>query len=161
MMDLRTLTATDVALLEQLYTDPKQMRFIHGAAAIDIHRLVAQMCQAMQQQPPRFAYWVIVDRDTQVAQGLLSATEICWTAARAELGIMLLPQYQAKGLAVQAFLSLMQWLHARGIRHFYSQMHPDNHAAKRLVRQCAMTPCAAQSQANPGFYWVERIYNPA
>lgn len=155
MMQLRPLAAADAPLLQQLYTDAKQMQFIADAATVDAAQLLRRMLKAMQHQSPRYAYWVVIDTPTQAPLGLLSATAINWTAGQAELGIMLLPKQQARGVAKSAFLLLMDTLAAMGIRHFFSQMHPDNHAAKRLVRQCGMTPCTAQNHDHPGFYWVE------
>lgn len=161
MIQLRPISAADAPLLQQLYADAKQTQFISAATSIQPPQLLGRMLKAMQDTAPRYSYWVPIHSQTQQPLGLLSATAINWTTAQAELGIMLLPEQQARGVAKQAFLLWMDTLRAMGIHHFYSQMHPDNHAAKRLVRQCGMTPCAAQHQTNPGFYWVERIYSLA
>lgn len=155
MIQLRPISTADAPLLQQLYADAKQTQFIQGAATLDPSHLLSRMLKVTQQPQPRYTYWVAIDPLTQQPFGLLSATAIDWHSSQAELGIMLLPQQQARGVAKQAFLLWMDTLRAMGIHHFYSQMHPDNHAAKRLVRQCGMTPCAAINTAHPGFYWVE------
>lgn len=153
----RAISLDDAPLLQQLYSDPRMTQFIAPTTSTDTSSLLHQMIDAMAAPQPTFCYWVIVLPNQHSAVGLVSATQLNWQQHRAELGIMLLPSSQARGVAKQAFLQLIAMLQQQGFRQLYSRMAFANYAARRLVRQCGMRPCQAPTYAKSAetMYWVQ------
>lgn len=109
-IDLRLLASGDVALYAALYGDPGTMAFV--AAAQDPHQLTrsfASTCRANTATPPRRRTWVIHERGAARDLGLIG---LVWDAATtddrqgAELGVVLPPALQGRGIASAAIAAL-------------------------------------------------------
>lgn len=150
----RPLQHTDAALLQRLYHDARLMRFIANPCDIDLQSLLNSMVDAMAKPKPTFCYWVVEQMGQPL--GLVSATQIHWQHRHAELGIMLLPCFQGKGIAKQVFSQLITRMFQQDLDCLYSRMLTTNLPAQRLVRQCGMVPCGAPYDAAQGMYWVKR-----
>lgn len=150
----RPLQHADASLLQSLYQDARLMRFIADPCDIDLRSLLHSMLDAMARPKPIFYYWVVEQMSQPL--GLVSATQINWQHRHAELGIMLLPNFQGKGIAKQVFLQLINLMFQQDLDCLYSRMLTTNLPAQRLVRQCGMVRCEAPYDAAQGMYWVKR-----
>jgi RimJ/RimL family protein N-acetyltransferase len=137
--DLRLLDAGDEALYAALYGDPETMA--HVAAAQEPERLAsgfAATCRANAASPPRRRTWVIRDRATGRDLGLIG---LVWDAAgeadrqSAELGVMLPPQSQGRGVASEAIAGVCGAAFARLGLDLLHTWHREGHAlAEGLMR---------------------------
>lgn len=138
---------SDVATLIPLYTDVRTQQFVGQLLSDEAaqHRLQA-CCEANSRPAATQFYLAIEGRNGQLA-GLAAVFDIRATEAALELGIMLLPGAQSPGLAKSAYAALIQSAFSAGFKAVYATMAPQNYAALRLVRQCAMQPDSATADA--------------
>lgn len=128
---LRPLADGDGALYAALYGDADVMRHVRAPLApAEAARSFAIALR--QQRDPRATrrWWVLQPRDETRACGLLG---LQLETGSAELGILLHPARQGRGLAREALRRLCASVfETRGLRHLSARHHPDNAAAARL-----------------------------
>ena len=108
---VRLLEASDEPLYEQLYGDEATMRHVGPALEqAQARRSFAAACRANQSTPPTARFWVIEQTLENTPIGLIG---LHWDGpASAELGVVLPPCQQGKGIATAATRLLLE--HAFG-----------------------------------------------
>ncbi|MBV2129794.1 GNAT family N-acetyltransferase [Arsukibacterium indicum] len=158
------MTVSDQPLYRQLFSSKKIMQWI--AEPLTDARLISSFAAALQYNNGASdelvaggrLFLVIAERPAHLAVGLMAAT---FTAANAtssaasvnaEVGIMLLPSAQRKGLAHEALAGLCQWLSRRSeVNNIICNITNGNLAAKKLVTALGFVYC---KQAN--YYKLEK-----
>ena len=104
-LDLRPLAEGDEALYVQLYCDPQAMQQIGKAQDRDTAARGFRTALAMNAaKPATRLFWVIQDRAAGQALGLLGLT--IDEPAGGEVGVLLPPSHQGRGLATEAIAAL-------------------------------------------------------
>ncbi|MBW8312863.1 MAG: GNAT family N-acetyltransferase [Rhizobium sp.] len=105
-LQIRLLGESDQQLYLQLYGDEATMRYI--GPSLDekqARRSFASACRLNQSDPPTARFWVIEDCATGLAIGLIG---LHWDGpASAELGVVLPPEHQGKGIATRVIRILL------------------------------------------------------
>ncbi len=131
-----TQDAADFALYRALYCDPSVMRYI--AEPVRAGRIAASFHAAWREsRAQRFPNrWSLRTRADGAAAGLLGTLQAS-AADTVELGVMLLPERQAQGLAAEALQAMLTRL-ARdgGVRCAWSRHAPDNRAMAHVLARC-------------------------
>jgi RimJ/RimL family protein N-acetyltransferase len=146
--DLRLLAAGDETLYAALYGDPATMAAIAAAQApAQLARGFAATCRANAASPPRRRTWVIHERATARDLGLIG---LVWDPdghgrQGAELGVVLPPAHQGRGVASEAIAGLCAAAFAQLGLDFLHTRHRDGHGlAAGLMRRCGFErqpPC--------------------
>ena len=74
----------------------------------------------------------IVDPDTGIACGFLDLTDFAPQHQRAEIGIVLLPEAQGRGIATNALHEAAQYALGKGLHQLYAIVSSENVAASKL-----------------------------
>lgn len=143
--DLRLLDDGDGALYASLYGDPATMAFV--APALEPARLARALtatCSANMATPPRRRTWVIRDRALARDLGLIG---LIWDGAPegdrhgAELGVMLPPAWQDRGVAREAIAAVCDHAFAElGLAFLHTSHAPDHALAAGLMRRTGFVP---------------------
>jgi len=98
---LRPLESGDEALYRQLYTDPEVMRHIGVPMTVEAAgRSFRIACRVATRDGASAERWVVSERGSPAAIGLLGMIPDETSADEAEIGLMLLPERQRRGVAV-------------------------------------------------------------
>ena len=136
-LDSRRIALQDKANIIALYTNANVMRYIDlGAAAKSGEDIFANIQKANQSKSPKGVYWGIFRRSDNAFIGLQGLTFDPNNKQRAEIGIMLFPQFSGAGLATEALSGM--------IKHGFEQLHftqlfahydANNQSVKRLAQR--------------------------
>lgn len=134
---VRPLCPHDEALYCRLYTDPGTMRHIgaplSAAAAL---RNFQKACGLASRPEPAMALWIIDEKDSGAAVGLLARVRHGDVRDMAELGIMLTAEARGRGLAAEALGALVDRLFAQpGTDRLWTSHLPRNLPMVRLMRR--------------------------
>lgn len=133
-LQLRPLGPADEAFYCRLYADPAVMR--HVAAPLSpeaASRAFRLLLRQVRQQPPRTQAWVIFERAVAAEAGLLALGDSGGTGETAELGTMVLPAHQRRGIAHEAQAALLDVvLDSHRLQVVWSRHAPANVAAAAL-----------------------------
>ena len=101
------LDRPDRRLYVQLYGDEGTMRHIgHPLEEAQARRSFAAACRANQSMPPTARFWVIEEKPMGFPLGLIG---LHWNGpTSAELGVVLPPAQQGKGIATAAIRNLLE-----------------------------------------------------
>lgn len=105
---IRPLEASDEALFLRLYTDPALMRHIGAPLSPEAARRgFRAACRQAGDASASAQRWIIADHASGTAIGLLGLHRHDGEDATAELGVMLLGDWQGRGLAAEALAALV------------------------------------------------------
>tara|TARA_B100001059_G_scaffold58250_1_gene53581 strand:- start:50447 stop:51010 length:564 start_codon:yes stop_codon:yes gene_type:complete len=150
-LSVRLLLATDQKLYRQLFTSKAVMQWI-GEPLTD-SQLTCSFAAALQQnlaastelKPNSRLFLTITDPAANTTPGLMAVTfntSVHANRFNAEIGIMLLPFAQGKGLAVTALISLCQrLLQLPQVIHIICRITDGNLAAIKLVSELGFVYC--------------------
>lgn len=135
----RLLASEDRELYVRLYVDPKVMA--HIATPMDsaaAETAFARTCRANANPAARSRCWRLTHRQTREALGLAAFMRSAREPLRAEVGIMLLPEWHARGVALSALRGLIDALlgddWTLGIEELIGRHAPSNRGAEGLMR---------------------------
>jgi len=130
-LDLRPLGEGDEALYCRLYIDPEVMRHIGAPLSLGAaQRAFRAVTRATQRSAPSLCSWVLSERASSADIGILALIGQGDIAGTAEIGTMLVPAAQGRGLAVEAQTVLLDHLfNDPGLRMVWSRNAPGNGAA--------------------------------
>lgn len=134
---IQPLTLSDKALFLELYTDPKTMRLISEPfppkQALDAFNRVID---SMSQKEGRFAQWVLREKDSEKAIGLIGLVWPEETRSQAEFGLMLTRSANGKGLPEEVMLAFMPYaFHTLKLEKIMASFSNRNLPAKRLAEK--------------------------
>lgn len=151
---LRLLGPGDAALYDALYGDADTMRQVGTALAPGrLARSFATACRANAVSPPRRRTWVIHTLGAADDVGLIGLvwdgasddTAVGAGVSAAELGVMLPPAWQGRGLATEAIAALCPVAFADLGLDAVHTWHADGHAlAAGLMRRAGFAPLPAR-----------------
>ncbi len=145
-MELRVITPDDVPLYESLYCDPAMMSHLGGAwpkarAPGKLRRNLEDI-----EAGTAWVFKVIPDDDSSQAAGSVCIWEHVWRGEPvSEIGWMILPPFQGRGLASRAVRAILDKARAEGrwdvIRAFPATANPPSNAVCRktgftLIEEC-------------------------
>jgi len=137
-LHLRPMDDGDEALYCRLYTDPVLMR--HIAAPMSAERAHRSFHTVLKQQGGSRMIWIITEHGGEAACGILGVFP---DNDAAEVGVMLVPQAQARGFAAEVIASIAGTLFrtSRVVRLWTRHATP-NAPAGALMRNLGFEPCA-------------------
>ncbi|HVR81743.1 MAG TPA: GNAT family N-acetyltransferase [Luteimonas sp.] len=156
---LRPLGEGDEALYCGLYTDPELMR--HIAAPLSIEAAQRSFGTACRQQSPQKQRWIIAERGEDDGIGLLG---LFADGEAAEIGVMLLANWQGRGYAAEAIAAMADRIFAaEAIRMLWTRHAPGNGLATGLMHKlgfvCEDTEHAELRWHLPREQWLARRVN--
>lgn len=105
----RLIDPEDRALYRALYTAPAVMAHIGPARTpAEADALFAQALAHRQDPAERARYWRIAERSSEVAVGIVALVRSDRTPTEGELGVMLLPEAQGRGLGRSAIAGVIE-----------------------------------------------------
>jgi RimJ/RimL family protein N-acetyltransferase len=130
---LQPLDDTDGALYVALYTDAVVLAHVMPPLSLPVaQRSFAAACRQARQPAPARRYWTIRGRDGGEAMGLLGLVSGP-RQGLAEVGILLVPEWQRRGVAREAVAMLVAQMFSAGTLESIEARHaPGNRAAARL-----------------------------
>jgi len=145
---LRLLDPTDQGLYQQLYGDAATMR--HVGPPLDdeqVRRSFLAACRLNLDATPTARFWVIEDGRTGFAFGLIG---LHWDGpASAELGVVLPPEHQGKGLATGAIRCLLEpAFDGLGIKRLHTRHEAGHQLAGGLMASVGFVALPARSGAD-------------
>lgn len=149
---LRLLEASDEPLYLDLYGDPETMRHIGPALDRDrAGRSFRAACRANQRQPPNARFWVVQARGTGQSLGLIG---LHWDGEdSAELGVVLPPALQGRGVATAAITCLLPLaFDALRLARIHTR-HAQAHGPASGLMTAVGFSAVASSPTHPGRYW--------
>lgn len=130
-LTLSALSVNDKALYFSVMTNPGCMSYV-GAPLTpgQAQRSFNAALELTRQQPPRRFYLKVVCRTTAQPVGIAAINQLDLTERTADIGRMLLPAWQGKGLGTELSQLLVRWLHTElNITGFSKHIRVGNLAA--------------------------------
>ncbi len=108
-MKLEVITPADLPLYESLYGDPSMMEHLGGAWPKErIPRKLRQNLEVVE-DGTAWVFKVMLDEDSHQAAGSVCIWEHVWRGEPIrEIGWMILPAFQGRGLASRAVLAILE-----------------------------------------------------
>jgi RimJ/RimL family protein N-acetyltransferase len=114
-MELRDITTDDLPLYEGFYGDPSMMKHLGGAWQKE--RIPQKLRQNLEvvEAGTAWVFKVMPDHDSSQAAGLVCIWEHVWRGEPVnEIGWMILPAFQGRGLASRAVRAILEKARAEG-----------------------------------------------
>lgn len=133
-LELRGLEQRDQALYCRLYTDPEVMRHIAAPLTAEAAlRAFRAACRLAAREHPGSRVWAVVERSTEPV-GIVAVMRDDAEPDEGELGIMLLPSGQGRGLATEALAAAAAAAFSDPrLQQLRTRHAADNHASVRLM----------------------------
>lgn len=117
-MELRNVSADDLDLYESIHCDPKMMAHLGGAFPKERIPKILRNTLKYVETGRGWVFKIIPDEDTGCAAGTVCIWKSSWRSRSInEIGWMILPPYQGKGLASKAVRAILD--KARSERRWY------------------------------------------
>jgi RimJ/RimL family protein N-acetyltransferase len=135
---LRVMDDGDEDLYCRLYTDPQVMHHVAKPLAIEVARHSFQVAREQAiERPMRRPWWVIHETTSMVDVGVVGLVR---EDAVAEIGIVLLPQAQRRGIAREAMSAVAMRAMATGlVTQLWLRHAPQNLAMAAVASQLGLT----------------------
>lgn len=157
---LRPLAEADGRLYAALYGDAEVMR--HVRSPLTAAEAARSFAAALRQQRDAMAtrrWWVLQPRDDAGPCGLLGLHR---QGEGAELGILLHPARQGRGLARDALRRLCAFaFETQGLGQLSAQHHPDNAAAARLFEAAGFRALPTPASGERRWHLADPAARPA
>lgn len=112
-MELQNLTLDDLPLYESLYCDSRMMSHLGGAWSKEQMPQKLRDNVAFVEAGTAWIFKVIADEDSVGAAGTVCIWENSWRGESInEIGWMILPQFQGRGLATEAVRAMLDKAHS-------------------------------------------------
>lgn len=148
----RLLDAEDENLFCDVFTDKTTMMLIGPALSEEAAATLYRSAQrANLRQPNRDLYYAIRCKRTDDEIGICTLQRIDWVSRCAEVGLMLRPEKQHRGLGPEILQGLVRSaFDGFGFDRLHVSYHAENLAAKRLFAACgfAEMPCTPYDVAS-------------
>ncbi|MGY5799331.1 GNAT family N-acetyltransferase [Rheinheimera faecalis] len=150
---IRPLRPQDQQLYLALYSSPQVMAFIGPTLGVDKAKHSFQIALQLNTKVPFKRLFLAVCQNDQPI-GLCAVNQWSAHSATAEVGLMLLPDWQRQGYASEALLALQQGLQQLfNTVQIWADMNPNNKAVIRLFTTAGYSADPTQ----PGRYWLKPI----
>jgi len=84
--------------------------------------------------------WIVRERDTGHAVGVLQATVTGRSLRRGELAWTIAVAVQGRGYARESAAAVADWLTGQGVAQLVAHIHPDHLASIKVARSIGLTP---------------------
>lgn len=130
-LTLSALAGDDQALYCAVMTNPGCMSYVGAQLTpCQAQRSFNAALELTRQQPPTRFYLKVMCRATAQPVGIAAINQLDLTARTADIGRMLLPAWQGKGLGTELSQLLIRWLHTElNITGFSKHIRAGNQAA--------------------------------
>ena len=148
-LHLRPLDERDEALYCHLYTDPELMR--HIAEPLAMERVQRSFRAALKQQSTERQRWIIVEREPNLALGLLG---LFVTGDSAEMGVMLLAESQGRGFATEAMAAMRdRTFKGTQVRLLWIRQEAENEPVVGMMQRLGFEPLPPDASDPNGRRW--------
>ncbi|RON51601.1 GNAT family N-acetyltransferase [Pseudomonas frederiksbergensis] len=132
---LRTMVEADWPLFLRLHSEPQTMQFVFGEIAEDqIRKGFDHRLPAWTPQSDHWLCLVVIDKETGQELGV-SGFRIL-SPGHAEVGTLLLPEFQGKGYGTQARQAIIDYAAAIGLESLESTVTDGNIASCKVLEKC-------------------------
>lgn len=131
---LRPLCEHDEDLYLRLHASVGTMRHVSAVLDPDVARLrFDEACRLSASSEPAYWIWTVFLPDLTMAAGIVS---LMARASRAEIGILLLPEWQSRGLGTAAVRALTEYAFTTlGVTRIESRQQAKNVGWERLMKR--------------------------
>ncbi|MGI5310291.1 GNAT family N-acetyltransferase [Rheinheimera sp. WS51] len=127
---LEPIDSSSIELLAKLYGCSKTMQYIADPLSFSkIEKMMSDIMYKQQRQHYDTLLLRIKHKDNETDFGIGGMPYLNLTNKEAEVGVMLLPLAQGKGLAVEVVKALVNMLKQLDVNTIYMNIDPDNKAA--------------------------------
>jgi RimJ/RimL family protein N-acetyltransferase len=148
-LNIRALTAADLDLYCELFTDADTMR--HISPPLTRRRAARSFELALERsgrRPHDDLFLTLELKSREQSVGLLSVQQIDFDRGSAEAGVMILPAYRRAGIATEGLECALRWASAvLQLAEIWLATRHDHTAMQRL---CARLQCSAPATREPG-----------
>ncbi len=89
--------------------------------------------------PRYFISWIVIEKSSNRAVGLISFVAYVERHQRAELGYALVPECWNKGYGTEASKEILRYAFAQGLVRIFATVDPRNGASERVLQKLGMT----------------------
>jgi RimJ/RimL family protein N-acetyltransferase len=152
---LRPFAEGDLALYAALFTDVDVMQALGTPFAADrAERAASASLRHQRDDAGRFRHWVIEHPEGTAGLLGLALRSDAWRAGEAELGVLLWPEWQARGAATAAITAVRSWAFDVAELAVLTCHHAEAHAgAAALMHRVGFTPCPPRADAPLPMGW--------
>lgn len=134
-LHLRTLVESDWPLFLRLHSEPQTMQFVFGEIAEEqVRKGFDHRLPAWGPQSDHWLCLVVVDKANEQDLGV-SGFRIL-SAGHAEVGCLLLPEYQGKGFGTESRRAIIDYAAAIGLDSLESTVTDGNIASCKVLEKC-------------------------
>jgi len=157
-LSMRLLCADDAALYTRIYCDPQLMQFVGAAMASPAAaRSFAASAAASQSKNWRLRYWVMTEKQSSAQIGLLGLVRnrAVPSVDAAELGTMILQDWQRRGFAIEGLSALMTFaFRVEGLERLQGMQMPGHTASIQLMTRLGFERAADVPTNVHGLRWT-------
>ena len=137
-LHLRTMVESDWPLFVRLHTEPLTMQFVFGELAEEqIRKGFDHRLPAWTPQSEHWLCLVVIDKASKQELGV-SGMRIL-SPGHAEVGTLLLPEFQGKGFGTEARKAIIDYAAAIGLESLESTVTDGNIASCKVLENCGFT----------------------
>lgn len=155
---LHPFAEADLALYVGLFTDAEVMHHVGPPfERARAERAAAASLRHQRDEAGRFRHWVITHAEGTAGLLGLALRSAAWAEGEAELGVLLLPVWQARGAATAAITAVRPWAFDIARLAALTCHHAEGHAgAAGLMRRVGFVPAPPRAGSPLPCGWVRR-----
>ncbi len=135
-LSVRPFKLADLAALHALYADPGNLRYWGGAAYGDIEQTRQAMCWHRAYRPRIYVMWAIEEKKSGRMIGMINYHHRHIPQNRVDVGWLILPELQGKGLMTEAARALLRHLFDDlGVHKVEALIRSSNKPSQALARR--------------------------
>ncbi len=132
---MRTLVEADWPLFLRLHSEPQTMEFVFGEIGEEqIRRGFEHRLPAWGPDSDHWLCLVVIDKQTREELGVTGFRIM--SAGHAEVGCLLLPEYQGKGFGTESRRAIIDYAAAIGLDSLESTVTDGNIASCKVLEKC-------------------------
>jgi len=137
-LEFRTMVESDWPLFLRLHSEPQTMQYVFGEMAEEqIRKGFDHRLPAWSPQSEHWLCLVVVDKASEQELGV-SGFRIM-SPGHAEVGTLLLPEFQGKGFGTESRRAIIDYAAAIGLQSLESTVTDGNIASCKVLEKCGFT----------------------
>lgn len=122
--------------MHALYSDAENLRYWSVAASADLAETRKTLPWHVKWSPRAYSMWAVEETKSRRVIGMINYHHRDLRNRRVDVGWLMLPGFQGKGLMTEAALALIRYLiDDLGVRKIEALIHPDNKPSRALAKR--------------------------